>query len=459
MTANLLFELKKIFYSFLPDIIAVNLILVSILFLVFFIIHLFKKRRRYVDDTVPYVVYLKENIEQLVEEAEILKKKLESTKYKNINENSKANKGSASEDEIERYQSLIEEKDGEISVLKEELSKYEKNQSASGPLGSKNGSNKNDLSFTIEILKNENKELKEKLEEVSLIGGDSKNSSEEELRKHNLELSQKLEELKKQLAEYEIIEDELSELKILKEENFNLKEKLSVLGSNEPAPKLNSSKAEISFSDTTIEQETDISLEDIEKDFKHLASDEGVSSTDSEIKSQIEKEIDDELNRELAALETDNKDKTAVLSSKNEATSVQVENQASTSNKVEPSSEPINSEPVNKENQVSDEDLDLELVGLPSEEDALIEAEIKKLDSELEEELGEDSIKTQESIEINNIEDLALKDKIETESLVLKETEKNSDKNSLAAKIETDVNIQDTNKALADEFEKFLSES
>lgn len=460
MTANLLFELKKTFYSFLPDIIAVNLILVFVLFSIFFIIHLFKKRRRYVDDTVPYVVYLKENIEQLVEEAEVLRKKLESTRYKNINENYKTNKSNkdetSSEDEIERYQSLIEEKDSEISVLKEELSKYEKNQNSSKDSDAEKSSNNKDLSFTIEILKNENKELKEKLEEVSLIGADTKQGSEEELRKHNLELSLKLEELKKQLTEYEIIEDELSELKTLKEENFNLKEKQKGLGSADIISEVFKNKPVEEFLEK--EEEISLSLEDIEKDFQDLTSINEAASNEDEIKSQIEKEIDEELNRELEDIETKEKNKEPSLQEKTTAIStLKVETS------IDRPKEQVNEKNIDfetetqKELETNDDDLDLELVGLPSDEDSLIEAEIQRLDSELEKELKNSE---QELIENKTLEkEISLKEENLSEVSFLKETEKNSDNNEDAVKIETDANIQDPDKALAEEFEKFLSES
>lgn len=354
------------------------------------------------DDTVPYVVYLKESIEQLVEEAEILRKKLESTKYKNI-KNDSYSKNTDSSDELERFHSLIEEKDGEISVLKEELSKYEKNQS-----GSKNSAGDNDLNFTIEILKNENKELKEKLEEVSLLDEESKTGSEGELRKHNLELNSKIEELKKQLSDYEIIEDELSELKILKEENSNLKEKLSVLGVNEAAE-----VQEKILEKTEIEaEEPSISIEDIEKDFKDIVFVEEKTSSDSDIKSQIEKEIDEELNQELEALESKKSSKLETEEEKNGLV-----------------------------------DLDLEFVGLPTEEDTLIEAEIQKLDKELEQEL--------EIVEpIVFVEEPSL-----NETTIIDETKKDSDNKEEAVKIENDPDSKDMEKVLADEFEKFLSES
>jgi len=442
LASNFLFEIKRIFYNYLPDIIAVNLILVFILFIVFFITHLLKKRRRYVDDTVPYVVYLKESIEQLVDEAEVLKRKLEKLKYNG--DKSKKQAASSTElaveedsvdtDELERLNAILDEKDSEISLLKEELSKYENASQA------KEASK--DLIFSIELLKNENNELKEKLEEVSILGSGSNNNETEELRKHNLSLSSKLEELKTQLSEYEIIEDDLAELKKLKEENAVLKSQLlSKESINEELVETIVNQEQ--NKEEVVLNEEDI-LKDIEQNFNEIVSD-NTSILDDELKNKIEKEIDEELEKELEELGLNNEDeinKNEYDLKKNiekdnkleEALDKEQENQETFQNN---NLENDNIDKVKKEFDVDldinisnfeadltseEEHSDLEFVGLPTENDAEIEKELEKLELEF---------------STTNIE-------------------KEDDKQTNDDKISSNESID---KELKEEFEKFLSES
>lgn len=229
-------EVKKFFFNNISDIIIILLFLVAILFLIFSIMHLLRKRKSLIDDTVPYLVYLKETLDELIKEADELKKELTSAKASTpgITGNTDSHAG-----ELSSLQTLVDEKSHEISKLKDEIKKYdilEKDRKKAEPKTADN-------SAELNAIKEENTKLKAQLKETEqqAASGTVNSVDLENMKDENSKLKIRLGSLETKIAEYEIIEDDLANLKILKEENEKLKGQIeelhSVVGVNADEPK------------------------------------------------------------------------------------------------------------------------------------------------------------------------------------------------------------------------------
>ncbi|MBN1114193.1 MAG: hypothetical protein JXA66_02525 [Oligoflexia bacterium] len=236
--------LKGLFLNYLPDIVFINLVLVCVLFVIFSFVRLLRRRKRFVDDTVPYMTFLKESLDELIKEAEDLRKELSKAKS-----GAMGSDDGASAQEITRLQAMIDEKNEEIGKLKQEIVKYENqepvvSQSGGDPaVEEKLNSKIRALEENIKKLEKENKDLAEEVEKAaSTATGSAQDSGKiAELGKANKELSEKIEKLESQLLEYEIIEDDLANLKVLKEENEKLKIQLGAMSAgvsieSQPSP-------------------------------------------------------------------------------------------------------------------------------------------------------------------------------------------------------------------------------
>lgn len=130
--------------------------------------------------------------------------------------------------EIAALRAQLGDKDKTISELEAKLS------SAGSGGGGDDSGRIQELEGEVGTLNTTIEDLKKQLEEAKAAGGGGGGGSDEELQAKLAEVTKERDELKERLQEYEIIEDDLANLKKLQQENEQLKKSLEELKGGAP---------------------------------------------------------------------------------------------------------------------------------------------------------------------------------------------------------------------------------
>lgn len=161
---------------------------------------------------------------------------------------------------------VLNQKNAEIAALKNQLgdkdkliADLEKKASQSSPDG---GADVSGLNAEIERLEGLLKERDEELASTKLAGGESVGGNDDELQKQLEAITKERDELKDRLQEYEIIEEDLANLKRLQQENEQLKKTVASLKPGGIVETASKSEAAVSKKDEVAEAASEESTQD-----------------------------------------------------------------------------------------------------------------------------------------------------------------------------------------------------